>query len=81
MLFPFEHLLDRRAWRKAHLRVVGAILSIAKRTVSSALSIVGIGQHGDFAIFHRVLNRASWELLQLSRVLLLLLGCCCWWAA
>lgn len=72
LLFPFQHLFDRRTWRKAQLLVVGAILAPAERTVSSALSILGIGQSGDFAIFHRVLNRARWEPLQLSRVLLLL---------
>ena len=74
LLFPFEHLFDRRTWRKAQLLVVGAILSPGKRTVSSALSILGIGQHGDFAIFHHVLNRARWRPLQLSRVLLLLVA-------
>ena len=73
MLFPFEHLLNRRTWRKALLQVVGAILSPGKRTVSSVLSILGIGQSGDFAAFHQVLNRARREPLQLSRVLLLLL--------
>ncbi len=72
LLLPFEHLFDRRTWRKAQLLVVGAILSPGKRTVSSALSILGIGQHGDFAIFHQVLNRARWQPLQLSRALLLL---------
>ena len=71
LLFPFEHLFDRRTWRKAQLLVVGAILAPGKRTVSSALSILGIGQSGDFAVFHQVLNRAQWEPLQLSRVLLL----------
>ena len=71
LLLPFEHLFDRRTWRKAQLLVVGAILSPGKRTVSSALSILGNGQHGDFAIFHHVLNRARWQPLQLSRVLLL----------
>ena len=69
---PFEHLFDRRTWRKAQLLVVGAILAPGKRTVSSALSILGIGQSGDFAVFHQVLNRARWEPLQLSRVLLLM---------
>ena len=60
LLLPFERLFDRRTWRKAQLLVVGAILSPGKRTVSSALSILGIGQHGDFAVFHQVLNRARW---------------------
>jgi hypothetical protein len=53
---------------------VGAILSPGKRTVSSALNILGIGQHGDFAVYHQVLNRARWSPLQLSRVLLLLVA-------
>ena len=52
--------------------MVGAILSPGKRTVSSALNILGIGQHGDFAVYHHVLNRAQWSPLQLSRALLLL---------
>ena len=38
---------------------MGAILSPGKRTVSSALNILGIGQHGDFAVYHHVLNRAQ----------------------
>ena len=42
--------------------------------MSSALNILGIGQHGDFAIYHHVLNRAQWSPLQLSRALLLLVA-------
>ncbi len=72
LLLPFEHLFDPRTWRKARLLAIGAIRSPGKRTVSSALNILGIGQHGDFAIYHQVLNRARWSSLQLSRVLLLL---------
>jgi len=72
LLLPFEHLFAPRTWRKARLLAIGAILSPGKRTVSSALNILGVGQHGDFAIYHQVLNRARWSSLQLSRVLLLL---------
>ena len=72
LLLPFERLFDPRTWRKAQLLAVGAILSPGKRTVSSALNILGIGEHGDFAIYHQVLNRARWSSLQLSRALLLL---------
>ncbi len=72
LLLPFERLFDPRTWRKARLLAVGAILSPGKRTVSSALNILGVGQHGDFAIYHQALNRARWSSLQLSRVLLLL---------
>ena len=46
LLLPFEHLFDPRTWRKAQLLAMGAILSPGKRTVSSALNILGIGQHG-----------------------------------
>ena len=67
LLLPFEHLFDPRTWRKAQLLAMGAILSPGKRTVSSALNILGIGQHGDFAVYHHVLNRAQWSPLQLSR--------------
>ena len=70
LLLPFEHLFDPRTWRKAQLLAMGAILSPGKRTVSSALNILGIGQHGDFAVYHHVLNRAQWSPLQLSRALL-----------
>ena len=52
---------------------MGAILSPGKRTVSS-VNILGIGQHGDFAVYHHVLNRAQWSPLQLSRALLLLVA-------
>ena len=74
LLLPFEHLFDPRTWRKAQLLAMGAILSPGKRTVSSALNILGIGQHGDFAVYHHVLNRARWSPLQLSRALLQLVA-------
>ena len=73
LLLPFEHLFDPRTWREARLLAVGAILSPGKRTVSSALNILGVGQWGDFAAYHHVLNRARWSTLQLSRALLFLL--------
>ena len=50
---------------------MGTILAPGKRTVSSVLSVLGVGQSGDYAVFHQVLNRARWEPLQLSRVLFL----------
>ena len=74
LLLPFERRFDPRTWRKAQLLAMGAIRSPGKRTVSSALNILGIGQHGDFAVYHHVLNRARWSPLQLSRALLLLVA-------
>ncbi len=37
LLLPFEHLFDRRTWRKAQLLAMGAILSPGKRTVTVQL--------------------------------------------
>ena len=59
LLLPFKPLFDPRTWRKAQLLTVGAILSPGKRTVSSALNILGVGQRGDFAAFHHFPSRSQ----------------------
>jgi hypothetical protein len=75
ILTPFSVLFDRRTWMKAQVLFVGGILSPGKRTVTSALRVVGLSEEQSFASYHQVLNRAAWSSLQLSRVLLwLLLG-------
>jgi hypothetical protein len=51
----------------------GAILAPGKRTVTSALRIMGLSQDRHFANYHRVLNRARWSCLKASRILLNLL--------
>ena len=73
LLKPFENLFDPRTWRKAQLLAVGAILSPGKRTVSAALSVLGMSDRTDFSLYHHVLNRARWEPLSVSRVLLTVL--------
>ena len=70
LLLPFEHLFDPRTWRKAQLLAMGAILSPGKRTMSSALNILGIGQHGDFAVYHhvslfRIYRPVNWEFFRI----------------
>jgi hypothetical protein len=52
------------------LLLIGAILAPAQRTVASILRIVGFSQEAHFQNYHRVLSRAVWSSLQLSRVLL-----------
>ena len=44
-----------------------------KRTVTSALRVMGLSDDAGFAKYHQVLNRAVWSPLQMSRVLLMLL--------
>ena len=70
---PFAPLFSKRVWQHAQLLVVGAILAPGRRTVSSALRAMGLDQHKRFHRYHRVLNRASWSSLEVSRVLLGLL--------
>ena len=73
ILHPFSTLSQRRTWVKAQVLLIGAVLAPRKRTVTSALGVMGLSDDDGFAIYHHVLNRAVWSSLRLSRVLLLLL--------
>jgi hypothetical protein len=53
--------------------VCGAILAPGRRTVTSALAAMGLSASEDFSKHHRVLNRAKWHPLRMSRLLLKLL--------
>ena len=73
LLQPFAGLFAAPTWRKAQVLLVGAILAPGKRTVSSALQVLGLQEQRDFARYHHVLSRAVWSSLAVSRVLLGLL--------
>src|SRR5919199_3490137 len=73
LLQSFAPLFDSRVWSYAQLLLVGAILAPGKRTISSVLRIVGLGQEKHFQNYHRVLNRARWNSRAASRILLGLL--------
>lgn len=73
LLQPFSALFDARTWRKTQILLVGAILAPGKRTVTSALRVMGLSEESRFALYHHVLNRAVWSSLQVSGVLLTLL--------
>jgi hypothetical protein len=53
--------------------LMGTVLAPGKRTVSSALKAMGLDQHNQFHRYHRVLSRAKWSSMEVSRVLLELL--------
>jgi hypothetical protein len=72
-LASFAPLFSKRTWQHAQLLLIGAILAPGRRTVSSALRAIGLGQHERFHRYHRVLSRASWSSLEVGRVLLGLL--------
>ena len=70
LLSPFASLFDTRTWRKAQILLTGVILAPGRRTVSTALYVLGLQERDDFALYHHVLSRASWSSLAVSRVLL-----------
>src|SRR5947208_5242914 len=69
-LQPFAPLFSARVWRHAQLLVVGAILAPGQRMVSMVLRVLGLSHLATFSTYHRVLNRAVWSSLAVSRVLL-----------
>src|SRR5258708_26503169 len=58
-------------WNKGW--VVGAILDPDKRTVRAAMGVMGLSDEAQFQNYHRVLSRAKWNSLEVSRILLGLL--------
>ena len=73
LLAPFARLFSSRTWRPVAGLIVGAILTPGRRLVSSALRVVGVSHLRTFQSYHRVLNRAVWSSLGVSRILLGLL--------
>ena len=60
-------------WRHAQILVTGAILARGQRTVTAVLRVMGLSDERHFVNYPRVLNRAAWSSLALSRTLLQLL--------
>jgi len=73
ILSVFTPFFTKRIWVYVQVMMIGAILAPGKRTVTSVLRIMGLSQEKHFQNYHRVLNRAKWSSLQISRVLLKLL--------
>ncbi len=73
LLAPFAPLFARRVWCHALVLVAGTLLAPGKRTVCAALRAMGLSQTRQWTRYHRVLNRAQWSSLAVSRVLLGLL--------
>jgi len=73
ILSVFAPFFTKRIWVNVQVLIMGAILAPGKRTVTSVLRIMGLSQEKHFQNYHRVLNRARWSSLQISRVLLKLL--------
>lgn len=66
----FQPYFNSRIWSSVRLLLIGAILAPGQRTVTAILRILGLSGETHFQNYHRVLNRAVWSSLALSRVLL-----------
>jgi DDE superfamily endonuclease len=73
LLSAFAPLFSNRAWQHPQILLAGAILAPDKRTVTSALRVMGLSSEAHFQNDQRVLNRAGWSSLNASRTLLHLL--------
>src|SRR5215216_3074996 len=73
LMVAFAPLFSKPVFRHAQVLLMGAILSPGKRTVTSALRVMGLSQDKHFQSYHRVLNRALWSSLAAARILLSLL--------
>lgn len=69
-ILPYAGLFCRRVFAHVHLLLLGAILAPGKRTITSVLRIVGLGQQPGWHKYHRVLSRAKWSARAASRLLL-----------
>ena len=59
MLAPFARLFTNPTWRKAQLRMVGAILTTGQHTVAAVLRAMGRSDQDDYSRYHAVLNRGA----------------------
>ncbi len=73
VLRAFAPLFSRSVFASAQVLLIGAILTPARRTVASALRVMGLAHTPHFQNYHRVLNRAHWSARQASKTLLHLL--------
>jgi len=73
LIWKFAPVFSKRVWHHAQVLLIGAILAPGKRTVTSALRVMGLSDDQHFENYHRVLSRAVWSSRELSRILLMLL--------
>jgi len=67
---PFQDAFTAPTWQHVLVLVMGAILVPGRRTVASALRVMGLDQVPNFTNYHRVLNRNTWSSRWLSQRLL-----------
>lgn len=73
LLATFAQAMNAPTFANALVLIYGAILAPGKRTIASALRVMGHGNETNPSKYHRVLSRAQWSPMQMSRLLLDLL--------
>ena len=73
VILAFRPLFSHRVWKCAQVLLVGAILAPSKRTVTSALRVMGLTDEHHFQNYHRALNRAVWSCHHAGLILLRML--------
>lgn len=73
ILEHFAPYFRRRTWQHARVLLLGAVLATGERTVCAVLRVVGLSGERHFQNYHRVLSRATWSPLAISRLLFRLL--------
>jgi hypothetical protein len=77
LLATFAPVFTARTFARVLVLLYGTLLAVGPRTVTAALRAVGCGHDAHFGPYHRVLSRAQWSPLALSRLLLGLLVAMC----
>ena len=73
LLAGFLDLFTRPTWPNVLVLLAGVVLAPGRRTVTTALRILGRDRDPDFCTFHRILNRAAWSSRAAAKQLLILL--------
>ena len=70
ILAAFSSEFTRPTWRNIQTLLAGAILCRGARRITSILRVMGLREEKNFSKYHRVLSRAEWNSLALSKILL-----------
>lgn len=73
LMIAFQPLFSKPVFQHAQVLVTGAILAPGRRTVASALRVMGRSRLPTFQNYHRVLNRARWSARRAAQILLRML--------
>ena len=65
----FSCLFTAPTWKNAQQLLTGAILCTGNLQISNILRVLGLESFGNFSKYHRFLNRAKWNSVQLSKIL------------